>query len=94
MISTLETVEEDRVKCSRNVDYEDEVKVLIPFKLIGMQEALEKNFDWIMPENPFDENSVPKNSDKGNYETFIDSICCIIEKVFKLSLKNSGLGNT
>jgi hypothetical protein len=26
----------------------------IPFKLVGMHEALEKNFDWIVPKNPFD----------------------------------------
>ena len=64
VISTLEYVEEDRVKNSGNDDYEGELKVPIPFKLIGMQEALEKNFDWIVPENPFDENSVPKNSER------------------------------
>jgi hypothetical protein len=33
----------------------EEIKIPIPFKLIGMHEALEKNFDWIVPENPFDE---------------------------------------
>jgi hypothetical protein len=31
----------------------EEIKVPIPFKLVGMHEALEKNFDWIVPENPF-----------------------------------------
>jgi hypothetical protein len=35
----------------------EEIKVPIPFKLIGMHEVLEKNFDWIVPENPFDESS-------------------------------------
>ena len=44
VISTLEYVEEDRVNYSRNVDYGVEVKVPILFKLIRMQEALEKNF--------------------------------------------------
>jgi hypothetical protein len=39
----------------------EEIKVLIPFKLVGMHEALEKNFDWIVPENPFDESSEPKS---------------------------------
>jgi hypothetical protein len=28
----------------------EEIKVTIPFKLVGMDEALEKNFDWIVPE--------------------------------------------
>ena len=27
-----------------------EIKVPIPFKLVGMHEALENNFDWIVPE--------------------------------------------
>jgi hypothetical protein len=26
-----------------------------------MHEALEKNFDWIVPENPIDESSEPKS---------------------------------
>jgi hypothetical protein len=30
-----------------------------------MHEALEKNFEWICPENFFDENSVPKRDYKG-----------------------------
>jgi hypothetical protein len=31
-----------------------EIKVPIPLKLVGLHEALENNFDWIVPENPFD----------------------------------------
>jgi hypothetical protein len=27
----------------------EEIKIPIPFKLFGMHEALEKNFDWIVP---------------------------------------------
>jgi hypothetical protein len=38
----------------------EEMKVPIPFKLVGLHEALEKNFDWIVPENPFDESSDPR----------------------------------
>jgi hypothetical protein len=30
-----------------------------------MHEALEKNFEWICPENLFDESSVPKHDYKG-----------------------------
>src|SRR4051812_21870189 len=40
---------------------EEEIKIPIPFKLVGMHEALEKNFDWIVPENLFDESSEPKS---------------------------------
>src|SRR3954468_15065557 len=39
----------------------EKIKIPIPFKLVGMHEALENNFDWIVPENPFDENSEPKS---------------------------------
>jgi hypothetical protein len=28
---------------------------------LGLREALEKNFDWICPENLFDERSEPKS---------------------------------
>jgi hypothetical protein len=35
----------------------EEIKVPKPFKLVGMHKALKKNFDWIVPENPFDESS-------------------------------------
>ena len=36
-----------------------------------MHEALEKNFDWIVPENLFDEDSVPKSNEKGVSETYV-----------------------
>ena len=39
----------------------EEIRVPIPFKLVGLHEAFEKNFDWIVPENPFDESSEPKS---------------------------------
>jgi hypothetical protein len=39
----------------------EEIKIPIPFKILGIHEALEKNFDWIIPENPYDESSEPKS---------------------------------
>jgi hypothetical protein len=42
----------------------EEIKVPIPCKLVGLHEALEKNFDWICPENLFDERSEPKSVQK------------------------------
>src|SRR3954469_15260697 len=50
----------------------EEIKITIPFKLVGMHEVLEKNFDWIVPENPFDESSEPKSAEKGSYTTHLD----------------------
>jgi hypothetical protein len=40
----------------------EKTKVPIPFKLMGMYEALEKNFDWIVSENSFVESSEPECS--------------------------------
>jgi hypothetical protein len=48
------------------VTTKEDIKVRIPCKLIGLHEALEKNFDWIVPENPFDESSEPKSVHKKN----------------------------
>jgi hypothetical protein len=52
----------------------EEIKVPIPFKLVGMQEDLEKNFDWIVPENPFDESSEPKSVHRGSSKTHLSKI--------------------
>jgi hypothetical protein len=52
----------------------EEIKVPIPFKLIGLHKALKKNFDWIVPENPFDESSEPKSVHKGSLKTHLDTI--------------------
>jgi hypothetical protein len=39
-----------------------------------LYEALEKNFDWIIPENPFDESSEPKSVHRGSSKTYMDKI--------------------
>jgi hypothetical protein len=44
----------------------EEIKVPIACKLAGLHEALEKNFDWIVPENSFDESSESKSVHKGS----------------------------
>jgi hypothetical protein len=56
----------------------EEIKVPIPFKLVGMHEALENNFDWIVPENPFDESSEPKSDHRGFSKTHLDKIQCLV----------------
>jgi hypothetical protein len=45
----------------------EDIKVPIPCKLVGLHEALEKNLNWICPENIFDESSVP-NRDQGIFK--------------------------
>jgi hypothetical protein len=51
----------------------EEIKVPIHFKLVGLHEALEKNFDWIVPENSFDVSSEPKSVHKGYLKTHLDT---------------------
>jgi hypothetical protein len=67
----------------------EEIKVPIPFKLVGMHEALEKNFDWIVPENPFDESSEPKSVHNGSSITHLDKIQFLIEKTSAIDLNTS-----
>jgi hypothetical protein len=71
----------------------EEIKVPIPFKLVGMHEALEKNFNWIVPENPFDESSEPKSVHKGSSETHLDKIQFFVEKTSAIDL-NASFENT
>ena len=76
--STLEKMDIDRIKYTNNVSDGGDIKTSIPCKLVGMVEALEKNYDWIVPENLFDENSKPRSNERG--VTYIDQIQCIVEK--------------
>jgi hypothetical protein len=92
--NTLEKMEKDRLKYTNKVNCEGEIKTSIPCKLLGMCEALEKNYDWIVPENLFDENSKPKSNEKGASETYIDKIQCIVEKTPNPSVNASSLDNT
>jgi hypothetical protein len=71
----------------------EDFKVPIPCKLIGMHEALEKNFDWICPKNLFDESSVPKRDHKGSSKSHLDTIQFIVEKTSSIDL-NSSFDNT
>src|SRR4051794_2869985 len=69
-------------------------KVAIPSKLVALHEAYEKNFDWIVPENPFDKSSQPKRVERGDYETFIDKIQCIVENTPDIDLNTPSFENT
>jgi hypothetical protein len=64
----------------------EEIKVPMPFKLVGMHEALEKNFDWIVPENPFDESSEPKSVHRGSSKTHLDKIQFLVKKTSAIDL--------
>jgi hypothetical protein len=58
-----------------------------------LHEALEKNFDWICPETPFDESSEPKSVHKGSSKTHLDTIQFIVEKTSAIDL-NASFENT
>ena len=88
VIGTLEKV--DKTKPGNR----DDIKIPIPFKLVGMHEALEKNFNWIVPENPFDESSEPKSVERGSSKTYMDKIQFFIEKTSGIDLDASLLENT
>jgi hypothetical protein len=71
----------------------EEIKVPIPSKILGLHEALENNFDWIYPENLFDERSEPKSVHKGSSKTYLDAIQCLVEKTSAIDL-NASFENT
>jgi hypothetical protein len=72
----------------------EEVKISITFKLLGMHEALEKNFDWIVPKKPFDESSEPRSVERGSSKTYIDKIKFLVEKTSGNDLDASSFENT
>src|SRR4051812_39618170 len=72
----------------------EEIKIPIPFKLVGMHEALEKNFDWIVPENPFDKSSEPKRDEKGSSKTHLDETSFLVEETLIIDLNASLFENT
>jgi hypothetical protein len=80
---------------SVNVVYttKEDFKVPISCKLVGMHEALEKNFNWIRPKNLFDESSVPKRDHKGSSKTHLDTIQFIVDKTSAMDL-NASFENT
>jgi hypothetical protein len=71
----------------------EDIKVPIPCKFVGLHEALEKNFDWICPENLFHERSEPKSVHKGSLKTHLDTIQCLVEKNSAIDL-NASFENT
>jgi hypothetical protein len=58
-----------------------------------LPEAFERNFNWICPENPFDESCEPKSVHKGYSKTHLDTIQFIIEKTSAIDL-NASFDNT
>jgi hypothetical protein len=72
----------------------ERIKIPIPFKLVGMHEALKKNFDWIVPKNLFDESSEPKSVERGSSKTYMDKIQFLVENTSGIDLDASSLEYT
>jgi hypothetical protein len=67
----------------------EDFRVPIPCKLVGIHDALEKNFSWICTKNLFNESSVPKRDYKGYSKTHFDTIHFIVEKTPTIDLNAS-----
>jgi hypothetical protein len=72
----------------------EDFKVPIPCKLVGMHEALEKNFNWICPKNLSDESSILKRDHKGSSKIHLDTIQFIVEKTSAIDLDASSFDIT
>ena len=83
-----------REKMNKTEPNGEETKIPIPFKLVAMHEAIEKNLDWIVPENPSDENSEPKSIERGSSRTYLDAIPCLVENISGIDLNASSFENT
>ena len=55
---------------------------------------MEKNFGWVVPENPFDESSEPKSVERGSSKPYMDKIQFLVEKTSGIDLNVSLLENT
>src|SRR4051812_27769685 len=84
----------DVVGISDKTKPREEFNIPIPYKLVGMHEAFENNFDWIAPENLFDEGSRPKRDEKGSSKTHLDEIPYIVEDFASMDVNASSFENT
>jgi hypothetical protein len=67
----------------------EDSRVPIPYKLVGIHDALENNFSWICPENLFDESSAPRCDYKGYSKTHLDRIHFYVDKTSAVDLNAS-----
>jgi hypothetical protein len=67
----------------------EDFRVPIPCKHVGIHDALEKNFNWICPKNLFGDSSVPKCDHKESSKTHLDTIQFIVEKTPTIDLNAS-----
>ena len=93
IVHTLKTLDTKRMKFEGKLNVREEVEIPIPFKILGISDASEDNFDWISPQNLFDKSSKPRRKERGDSEPCIGRIQCIYDKLANLDLKGND-GNT
>ena len=86
---TMKIYKADRNKYARKTEPESIGDIPIPFKLLGIAEALDTTFDWISPENLFDESSQPKGKKKVDPDTSVTSIQCLDETFANFNLNDA-----
>ena len=94
MLGSCVDVVGTREKMNKTEPNGEEPKIPIPFKLVAIHDAIEKNLDWIVPANPFDENSEPKSIERGSSRTYLDDIPCLVENISGIDLNASSFENT
>ena len=67
-------------KHTRTTEKKYDYHVSVPFKLLGIADALMNNFAWISPKNLFDEASKPTKDNKDGTQPYITEINCLCEK--------------
>ena len=84
----MDVRDENLRKYTRTTEEKEKVDIAIPFKLLGIADALESNFGWIATQNLFDESSQPKRKEKGDSQPYIGNIQCLYEKFASTHLNN------
>ena len=78
-------------KYTRTTEKKDEYHVSVPFKLLGITDALIDNFAWISPENLFDEASKPTKDNKDGSQPYITEINFLCEKTIGKGKKGNAV---
>ena len=85
---SLNIRDENLNKYTHTTEEKEKIDIAIPFKLLGIADALEGNFGWIAPQNLFDESRQPKRKEKGDSQPYISNILCIYDKFSSICLKD------
>ena len=85
---SLDVRYENLRKYTHTTEVKEKVDIAIPFKLLGIADALESNFGWIAPQNLFDDSIQPKRKERGYSQPCIGRIQCIYDKFYSIGLED------